>query len=201
MGLDLRPHGRTLRPGADPTPAPRPERARRSALRGRAPKGAGFLHVRPEHQDAVDAAIVSWGYAEGRSFSQRLELQGTRDPAAWLAVPDAIRFQAEQDWDRARDRCRALTRDARAELCELLGTEPLAPDAMLAQMATVRLPHSTPSLSDDLFTRHRVEVPVGGAEDDLLRISVAAYTTREEIDRLLAALVRELDSEHGEQHE
>ena len=150
---------------------------------------------------AVDAAIVSWGYAEGRDFSQRIELQGTRDPAAWLAVPDAIRFQAERDWDPVRNRCRALTRDARAELCELLGTEPLAPDAMLARMATVRLPHSAPGLSDDLFTRHRVEVPVGGAEDDLHRISVAAYTTREEVDRLLAALVRELDTEHRQQHE
>ncbi len=165
------------------------------------PKGAGFLHVRPEHQDTVDAAIVSWGYAEGRDFSQRIELQGTQDPAAWLAVADAIRFQAERDWDRVCDRCRALTRDARTELCELLGTEPLAPDAMLAQMATVRLPRSAPELSDDLFTRHLLEVPVGGAEDDLLRVSVAAYTTREEIDRLLSALVRQLDPEHGQQHE
>jgi selenocysteine lyase/cysteine desulfurase len=34
-----------------------------------------------------------------------------------------------------------------------------------------------------------------------MRISVAAYTTREEIDRLLAALVRQLDAEHGQQNE
>ena len=71
-----------------------------------APKGAGFLHVRPEHQERVDAAIVSWGYARGSTFSQRIEMQGTRDPAAWLAVPDAIRFQAERDWDAVRERCR-----------------------------------------------------------------------------------------------
>ena len=32
----------------------------------------------------------------------------------------------------------------------------------------------------------------------LLRLSVAAYTTREEIDRLLAPLARELDPEHGQ---
>ena len=31
----------------------------------------------------------------------------------------------------------------------------------------------------------------------LLRLSVAGYTTREEIDRLLAALARELDAEDG----
>ncbi|MGZ4290056.1 MAG: hypothetical protein ACXVZN_12155 [Gaiellaceae bacterium] len=43
--------------------------------------------------------------------------------------------------------------------------------------------------------------PVGGAEKDLLRLSVAAHTTRDEIDRLLAALVRELDAEDGQQDE
>ncbi len=165
------------------------------------PKGAGFLHVQPEHQERVDAAIVSWGYTEGRTFSERIETQGTRDPAAWLAVPDAIRFQAERDWDSVTERCRRVTRQARVELCELLGTEPIAPDAMLAQMATVRLPRSAPGLSHRLFSRDRVEIPLTGAENDLLRLSIAAYTTREEIDRLLAALVRELDAEHGQQNE
>jgi isopenicillin-N epimerase len=166
-----------------------------------APKGAGFLHVRPGHQDRVDAAIVSWGYAEGTTFCERIERQGTRDPAAWLTVPDTIRFQAERDWDEVRERCRRLARESRRELCKLAGTEPLAPESMLAQMAAVRLPQSAPDLTHRLFTRHRVEIPAGGPDDDLLRLSVAAYTTRKDIDRLLAALVRELDAEHGEQDE
>jgi selenocysteine lyase/cysteine desulfurase len=116
-------------------------------------------------------------------------------------VPDAIRFQAERDWDAVRDRCRELARVARRELCDLLRTEPLAPESMIAQMAGVRLPRPAPDLSERLFTRHRVEIPVGGPEKDLLRLSVGAYTTREEIDCLLAALVRELDSEDGKQDE
>jgi isopenicillin-N epimerase len=142
------------------------------------PKGAGFLHVRPEHRERVDAAIVSWGYTEGRPFSQ-----------------------PERDWDDVRDRCRRLLREARRELCDLLQTEALAPDAMLGQMATVKLPRPAPNLSERLFTRHRVEIPVGGDQDDLLRLSVAAYTTREDIDRLLSALARELDAENGQQDE
>jgi isopenicillin-N epimerase len=165
-----------------------------------APKGAGFLHAQPEHQDRVDAAIVSWGYREGNTFSQRIEKQGTRDPAAWLTVPDAIRFQAERDWDAVRDRSRRLARDARRDLCELLGTEPLAPDPMLAQMAAVRLPRPMLDLSERLFTRQRIEIPLDRGHD-LLRLSVAGYTTRDEIDRLLAALARELDAEHGERDE
>lgn len=166
-----------------------------------APKGAGFLHVRPEYQEQVEGAIVSWGYAEGNGFSERIEMQGTRDHAAWLAVPDALSFQTERDWDAVRERSRSLARDAHRKLCDLLRTEPLAPDSMWAQMATVRLPRSSPGLSERLITRHRVEIPVGGERSDLLRLSVAGYTTRDEIDRLLAALVRELDAEHGQQHE
>ena len=161
-------------------------------------KGAGFLHVRPEHQGRIDGAIVSWGYADGTTFAQRIEKQGTRDPAAWLTVPDAIGFQAERDWDEVRKRSRRLAHDARRELCTLLGTEPLAPETMVAQMAAVRLPHAACDLGGCLFERHRVEIPV---EDDLLRLSVAAYTTRDEIDRLLAALARELDAEKREEHE
>ena len=159
-----------------------------------APKGAGFLHARPGHQERVDAAIVSWGYAEGRGFQERIEMQGTRDPAAWLAIPDAIAYQAERDWEAVRARCCALTREARAELCDLVGTGPLAPEEMLGQMASVRLPRPDPGLRDRLFVNHRVEVPVAGPNDDLLRISIAAYTTRDDVDRLLAALARELDA-------
>jgi isopenicillin-N epimerase len=126
---------------------------------------------------------------------------GTRDPAAWLTVPNAIRFQAERDWDAVRDRSRRLAIEARVDLCDLLDTEPLAPESMVAQMAAVRLPRSAPGLSARLFERHCVEIPVSGANRDLLRLSVAAYTTRDEIDRLLAALVRELDAEDGQDDE
>ena len=153
-----------------------------------APKGAGFLHVRPEHQEHVDGPIVSWGYREGRTFQERVELQGTRDAAAWLSVPDAIDFQATRDWDGVRARCRLLALDARDSLCDRLGTERLAPNEMLGQMATVRLRESDPGLSDRLFAEHRIEIPVVGKRDDHIRLSVAAYTTVEDLDRLLSAL-------------
>jgi isopenicillin-N epimerase len=151
-----------------------------------APKGSAFLHVRPEHQERVGGAIVSWGYDEPATFTSRTELQGTRDSAAYLAVPDAIDFVRAHD---TPDRCVALCRAARAELCELLGTEPLGPEEMVLRMATVRLPHEDGELSKRLFAEHRIEIPV---TRDLLRISVAAYTTREDVERLLDALPRAL---------
>ena len=86
----------------------------------------------------------------------------TTSAAPARTSPSLIRFQTEHDW----------TPSANA-----------AADSMVAQMATVRLPRPAPNLSERLFARHRVEIPVGGTESDLLRLSVAAYTTRDEIDR------------------
>lgn len=149
-----------------------------------APKGSGFLYVRPEWQERVDGTIVSWGYAEPATFISRTERQGTRDPAAYLAVPDAIAFHRAHD---VRDRCVELAREARHDLCALLGTEPIAPDAQILQMASVRLPEPQPSLSQRLFDDHRIEIPTTGA-DALLRISIASYTVREDVERLLDAL-------------
>ena len=77
----------------------------------------------------------------------------------------------------------------------MLGTEPLAPDASIRQMASVRLPYADPELSRRLFDEHRIEIPtMGPRRDDLLRISVAAYTEREDVERLLDALPAALRS-------
>ena len=155
-----------------------------------APKGAGFLRVRAEHQDRIDGPIVGWGHEGGGTFRTRVERQGTDDLSAYLAVPDAIDFQAERDWNDVRARCCALAREARDELCELLGTEPIAPAEMLLQMASVAVPPCDgEELQRRLFDEHRIEIPVMRRER-LLRISVAAYTGREDVERLLDALPR-----------
>jgi isopenicillin-N epimerase len=155
-----------------------------------APKGAGFLHVRDAWQERVDGPIVSWGYMEPSSFISRTERQGTRDAAAYLAVPAAIEFVRAHD---ERDRCVALARDARGRLCELLGTEPIARDENVQRLASVRLPRSEPELSQRLFDEHRIEIPtMGPRRDDLLRLSAAMYTTEQDVERLLDALPRVL---------
>jgi isopenicillin-N epimerase len=154
-----------------------------------APKGAGFLHVRQEHQERVEGPIVGWGHAATSTFLSRTEEQGTRDPAAYLTVPDAIAFQHEHAWDDVRARCVALCREARRDLCTVLGTEPIAPEEMVLQMASVQVPDGTgPELGRILWEEHRIEIPMMRPQKDLLRISVAAYTTREDVERLLDVL-------------
>ena len=55
-------------------------------------------------------------------------------------------------------------------------------------MASVRLPHGDPTLSQRLFDEHRIEIPTMGPSDGLLRISIALYNDRNDVDRLLAVL-------------
>jgi isopenicillin-N epimerase len=153
-----------------------------------APKGAGFLHVRPEWQERVDGPITSWGYEEPATFLSRTEQQGSRDSSAYLTVPAAIEFVREHD---VRERCVALAREARRDLCGLLGTEPIAPESMVLQMASVRLPEPDPGLNERLFRDHRIEIPVSH-DGMLLRVSIAPYNDRADVDVLLAALAREL---------
>jgi isopenicillin-N epimerase len=150
---------------------------------------SGFLYVRPEWQERVDGAIVSWGYEEPSTFTSRVERQGTRDPGPLLSVPAAIEFTRAHD---APERSIAVAREARRELCELFGTEPIAPEEMVLRMASVRLPTPHPELSQRLFDEHGVEVLVS-RDGTLLRISIAMYNDRDDVDRLLSVLARGLD--------
>jgi isopenicillin-N epimerase len=149
-----------------------------------APKGAGFLHARPERQELLDPLVVGWGQPE-TEFTLRHDWQSTRDPAAYLAVPDAIEFVREHG--RAAE-CRALLRDASGRLAAA-GFPSLAPEQPL-QMASFRLPDCDPDeLELRLRGEFRIEAPVRSRDGQpLIRVSVAPYTTADDLDRLEAAL-------------
>lgn len=60
-----------------------------------APFGSGFLFVAPRQQKRVKPAVVSWGGSIGGrqpSWKDEFNWLGTRNPAAFLATADAIRF-------------------------------------------------------------------------------------------------------------
>jgi isopenicillin-N epimerase len=146
-----------------------------------APKGAGFLWVAPQWQERVGGAIVSWGEQEN-TFRSRTEMQGTRDPAAYLAVPAAIEFVREHD---DVDRCVALARETRRRVCDLLEHEPPWPEHMVLRMASFQVPNA-PAVQRRLWDDHRIEIP--SWPTGTMRVSVAMYTTREDVERLLDAL-------------
>ena len=157
-----------------------------------APKGAGFLHVRPEHHDFVGSLVVGWGWADADAgFVRRNQAQGTRDPAAYLSVPAAIDFQAEHGWDDVRARCHELAVQARSRLAEATASEPLSePPAWLGQMVSTPLPPlDAPDLMRRLAEDYDVDVLVREANGEpVLRASFQAYNTEEDLERLLAVL-------------
>ncbi len=162
-----------------------------------APKGAGFLYARPEVQPMLEPLVVSWGYeAETPGPSQFIdhhEWWGTRDPAAFLAVKDAIRFQAQHDWGAVRSACHALACQAELEICALTGLAPLHPDdpVWTAQMAAAPLPDGVDlaALKTRLYDEFRIEVPlIEWNGHKLIRVSIQGYNTRRDVDALLRAL-------------
>jgi isopenicillin-N epimerase len=153
-----------------------------------APKGSGFLYARPEAQRLIDPLVVSWDWSDGAAFHELHRWQGTRDPSAYLAVPDAIEFQSAHDWPGVRERCHALLDAAD------FGLEPLTDD--FVQMRGFRLEHADPpALKQRLYDEHRIEVPVVETRHGwTLRVSVQAYNDAADLHALASAL----DSEREE---
>ncbi len=149
-----------------------------------APKGSAFLYARPAAQQLIDPLVVSWDWVEGAAFHELHRWQGTRDPSAFLAVPTAIDFQAAHDWPTIQARCHRLLERVR----DGIGLEPLT-DAFV-QMLGFRLPVTDGlAFKRDLYTRHRIEVPVVETRDGwTLRVSIQAYNDEGDVDALLAAL-------------
>jgi len=155
-----------------------------------APKGAGFLYVRPEAQPLLEPLAVSWDWTAD-AWAERHRWTGTHDPSSQLAVATAIDFQAEHGWDAVRARCHGLAARAARELGDRFGTEPLAAsDDEFVQMVALRLPPcNAEELTLRLYREREIEVL---AQDwrgtPTLRISFQGYNDENDLDVLVEAL-------------
>jgi isopenicillin-N epimerase len=146
-----------------------------------APKGAGFLWARPEHQRWIEPLVISWGYGDDRTFADRHGWQGTRDPAAALTIPAAIEAHAQFDLER----CRRLAASFHDRLPPF-GATP-APQMWTTEIAT----DEPEELQRRLYDECRIEVVVREWEGrSLLRVSIAPYNDEADVERLLDALER-----------
>ncbi len=166
------------------------------------PKGAAFLYARREVQHLLEPLVVSWGWDPKEPGDSRFidthEYQGTKDIAAYLAVPAAIRFMGEHDWPSVRRACHELVRYACERITALTGLEAITPDdpAWFAQMASFPLPPcDADMLKQRLYEKHHIEIPISTWNGrQFVRISVQGYNTQADIDSLVEALAELLPS-------
>ena len=164
-----------------------------------APPGAGFLHARPDRQSLLHPLIVSWGWQAERPgpspFQDYYGWTGTADPAAYLSVPAAIAFQTQHHWAEVRAACHHLASQARERIAALTGLQHICPDAeeWWNQMCSIPLPITKRAVADalkqNLWERYQVEVPiVEWNRRCFVRVSIQAYNTPHDVDRLIDGL-------------
>lgn len=161
-----------------------------------APKGAAFLTLgRTADPEAIHPLTISHAY--GKGFLAEFGKIGTRDPSAWLTVPDAVAAHQAMGGAALRARNADLARDGAARIAATLGTGLAGPRAMFAGMVSLRLPQrlgpATPEQAADLrerlWSRNRIEaliLPHSGAL--WLRVCAFAYSEASDFDRTAAAL-------------
>lgn len=168
-----------------------------------APKGSAFLHVRQELQAGINPLVISHGWTEDAAipgtkgvfgntpFIDGLEMQGTRDPSAWLTVPDAIAFRRQHGWASVMMRCRDLVQDTAARVAALTGLPPLSsPEFCAPQMVSMPVPRCDPmALKLALLGDFGIEIPCFDWKDrTIVRLSAQGYNTAAEMDKLVGGL-------------
>jgi isopenicillin-N epimerase len=168
--------------------------------------GTGFLYFGKGSEDRLQPMQVSWGYRPDRTkwnepdafgTTARLrfyEFEGTRDLCPWMAIPEAIDFQAALGWQNIRDRNESLASYVRARFREsfpqLTPWTPQHPD-LHGFLTAFRLPPGLDpvALRKTLWEKNRIEIPIVERPDCLLiRVSTHFYNTQAEIDHLVSSL-------------
>lgn len=168
-----------------------------------APKGTAFLFVRRELQPLIEPLVVGWGWGadrtqfrSGSDFVDAHQWLGTHDPSGYLTVPTAIQFQSDHDWKSVRQACHRLAVQAVEQAADRVADiARVHDDRFFQQLALLAITKrvDAPILQRNLYSRHRIEVPVIDWKDrQFVRVSVQAYNSAADIERLVAALASEL---------
>jgi isopenicillin-N epimerase len=165
-----------------------------------APKGSAFLYVRPELQSMINPLVISHGWTAdhanpgpfgGTPFIDNIEMQGTRDPAAWLSVPDAIAFRRAHHWDMVAADCRRLVQDTAQRVAAWTGLPAFAsPEFCAPQMVAMPIPDCDPlQLQKKLWEDYKIEIPCFKWKNQAIaRVSAQGYNQQTHMDLLVNAL-------------
>jgi isopenicillin-N epimerase len=163
------------------------------------PKGSAFVYARREVQYLIEPLIVGhgWGpdWVSDKPMVDYVEQFGTRDLAAFLAVPAAIEFMRARGWDEVRARCHQLACETRQRIEDHFDTESICPQSFewFSQLAAIRLPDRTDlaALGKILRDEYAIEIPlIHWHGHKLARLSVQSYTTQAELDTFVTAVMK-----------
>lgn len=160
------------------------------------PKGSSFMYVRRSLQESIYPLIVSWGFeAVKPSHSKYLdwhEMNGSRDYAAMLCIPEAIEFRKNNNWDEVALQSRALAHKNATHYADILNSQLLATlsDKYLSQMVSVPIKTINPDLLyQTLFNEFKIEIPVMQQDETVyLRYSINGFNTQEDLNILFDAI-------------
>ena len=159
-----------------------------------APKGTSFLYAKKNIQDDINPLVVSWGYdAEVPGVSKYLDYhqwQGTNDPSPYLTVPDVIAFLKKYNWKDVSLNCRKINIEARKLVNKTLNKMPISDDEFIGQMSAIEIKCTDSiQLIKKLYEDFKIVVPIVKWENKmLLRFSIQAYNSMEDIEKLIFAM-------------
>jgi isopenicillin-N epimerase len=183
-----------------------------------APKGTGFVYVRPDKQRAFRPVCLSSRANKIRPeralFLRDFDYQGTDDYTATLTMPhsiDAMSKMLPGGWPALLRHNHELIMAGRKVVCDILGhagVTPPAPEIMIGTMASLLLPDPAPelknrptqyddALQDNLYNNHRIVAPIWPLNDNrrVVRLSAQVYNTLPQYEKLGHALAEELAKE------
>ncbi|WP_013320326.1 aminotransferase class V-fold PLP-dependent enzyme [Gloeothece verrucosa] len=165
-----------------------------------APKGAGFLQVRPDKQAQIRPLVISHGANSPRTDQSRFRLEfdwmGTDDPTAYLSVPKAIQFIESLlpgGWAELWEHNHQRVLEARKIVAQALEVPLPCPDEMIGAMACISLENLS-LLGQDLYNKllkeFNIEVPIipWFSGQQYVRISAQVYNTIEQYQYLAEVL-------------
>jgi isopenicillin-N epimerase len=166
-----------------------------------APKGSGFLYVRPDKQAEIRPLSISHGANSSRKDRSRFLLEfdwtGTDDYSPYFCIPKAIDFLGSLlpgGWEELRANNHTLALEARKILCNSLNIKSPCPDELIGAMASLPLKQTGvegEGLQVKLMQEYQIEVPVipwFDFDHPLLRISVQFYNRIEDYKYLAEVL-------------
>lgn len=180
------------------------------------PKGSALLYVRPDCVKGIHPSVISHGYNSMRSDRSKYLIQfgwtGTVCPTPWLCIPETIDYLEKLipgGWPMIRERNHRLVLQGRDLICKMFNIPTPCPDEFHGSMVTIpiegdpqkrppTLPRFEAILQNDLWVRHKIEVPIffwPDLQTRHVRISAQLYNSLEDYQKLADALWVELDRE------